>query len=119
MMTRFILDVRNVKTQDAYDTLCKKIEEFDLFKYVFDESCYFENYKEAYFSDWEPQAWRNCDSQMIILSENFPEMTFELTCEQDGTFWREYYKDGDCEQCFGEIIFERPRRIKWEELVPF
>ena len=118
-MTNFTLEVRNVKTRDRYDKLCEAVKEFDLYKYVFDESCYFENSKGAYFSPYEPQSWNNSDGQMIILSEKFPEMIFELTCEQNGTFWREYYKDGEFEICYGEIIFERPRKIKWEELAPF
>ena len=118
-LTAFTLEVRNVKTQDKYDKLCKAIKEFDLYKYVFDESSYFEVSKGAYFSSYEPQMWNSCTGQMIILSEKFPEMTFELTCEQMGNFCREYYKDGNWEQCFGEVIFEKPRTIKWEELAPF
>ena len=118
-MTNFSLEVRNVKNQNKYDKLCEAIKEFDLYKYVFDESCYSESSKEAYFSSYEPQTWNSCTGHMIILSEKFPEMIFELTCEQNGTFWREYYKDGEFEICYGEIIFERPRKFKWEELAPF
>ena len=52
---------------------------------------------------------------MIILSEAFPKLTFELTCQEMETFWREYYKDGDYEECVGEVIFEHPRRINVKE----
>ena len=56
---------------------------------------------------------------MTIISEKYPNMIFELTCQEEDTFWREYYQDGQKEICFGEVIFEKPRKLDWDKLLVF
>ena len=118
-MTSYTLAVRGVKNLSEYQDLSESTEEFDLQKYVFDTGAYYEKEHEAIFSSWEPQEWRSHDSHMTIISEKYPNMIFELTCQEEDTFWREYYQDGQKETCFGEVIFEKPRKLDWDKLLVF
>lgn len=118
-MTSFSLRVRNVKNRDQFSALFESIEELDLNRYVFDTGAYYNDQKEAIFKCWEAQEWKSYNEQMIILSEKYPKLTFELTCQNEDAFWRIYYKDGINEQCNGEVLFERPIKIEWEALSAF
>ena len=118
-MRNYSLVVRNVRCHSQYLLLSSAIEEFDLEKYVFDTGAYFSKENEAIFSTWEEQNWTNYHSQMIILSERFPKMTFELTVQDGDCFSRTYYKDGTFEVCIGEVIYERPKEIEWDKLLTF
>jgi len=114
-MINYSLTVQNVKNQGKFDSLFSTIKEFDLYRYVFDEGTYFEKEKEAVFKSWEAQGWERHKGTMIIISEKYPEMIFELTCHDEDNFWRLYLKDGATEFCLGEVIFERPRKFAWSE----
>ncbi len=118
-MTNYSLVVRNVKNLEDFESLDAALEEFDLYRYVFDTGAYYHKEKEAIFSCWEAQEWQKYDGQMIVLSEKFPKMTFELTCQCGDSFWRVYYKDGAKEQCSGDVVFEKPRKIAWDALLAF
>lgn len=118
-MRNYSLVVRNVKTLEEFQALSDTLDEFDLKRYVFDSGGYYQKDKEAIFNCWEAQEWKMHHGQMIILSEKYPKMTFELTCQQEDAFVRIYYKDGDAETCYGEVIFEKPRKIKWDTLLAF
>ena len=118
-MTNYSLVVRNVKNMEQYELLSSAIEEFDLEKYVFDTGAYFSKEKEAIFSTWEEQSWPSHHGQMIIISEKFPKMTFELTMQEGDCFSKTYYKDGSFENCIGEVIFEQPKKIEWDKLLAF
>ena len=118
-MINYSLAVRNVKNLDQYQLLSDALEELDLERYVFDDGAFFSKEKEAIFSTWEEQNWSNHHSQMIILSEKFPKMTFELTMQERDCFNRIYYKDGSFENCIGEVLFERPKKIEWDALLAF
>ena len=112
-MTNFSLEVQNVKSEKEFKELFETLNEFDLYRYVFDTGSYYKNDKEAVFKSWEEQKWEHYEGQMIIISEKFPNMTFELTCRDCERFWRIYFKDGITELCIGDVIFERPNQIKW------
>lgn len=115
----YSLTVRNVKNHDKFEDLYAALSEFDLVRYVFDTGAYFKKEKEAIFTSWEEQEWKSHDGQMIILSEKFPEMTFELTTQLADAFWKTYYKDGMTETCIGDIVYEAPKKIKWDTLLAF
>jgi len=118
-MKNYSLVVRNVKNLEEFQKLSDSIEELDLYRYVFDTGAYYKKEKEAIFCCWEQQEWRNYEGQMIILSEKYPKMTFELTCEEQQTFWRIYFKDGTTETCIGSVVFEKPKKIEWDSLSVF
>lgn len=118
-MNNFSLVVRNIKNLNEFQKLSDSVKELDLERYVFDVGAYYSKEKEAIFSCWESQEWREYNGQMIVLSEKHPKMTFELTIQHEDTFWRIYYKDGSTETCNGEVIFEQPVKIKWDELLAF
>ena len=118
-MTDFSLVVRNVKDFEEFEKLNKVLDQEDLFRYVFDEGKYYKKEKEAIYDSWEEQKWLYYEGEMIIVSEKFPDMTFELTCQDKERFWRVYFKDGQTELCIGEITFEKPKQIVWDQLLTF
>ena len=118
-MMNYSLVVRNVRNLEQFHKLDESLEEFDLYRYVFDTGAYYQKEKEAIFSTWEEQEWENYNGQMIILSEKYPKMTFELTVQIQDTFRKIYYKDGATEICIGEVIFEKPKKIEWDALLAF
>lgn len=91
----------------------------DLLRYVFGEGEYYKKEKEAVFKTWEQQEWRRCNREMIVLSEHLKELTFELTCREEDKDWRMYYSAGDSEICIGDTVYEKPTRIKWDDLCKF
>lgn len=118
-MTNYSLVVRNIEDYNEFQKLTDGLKEFDLCHYVFGDGEYFIKEKEAIFCAWEEQKWNSYNGQMIILSEKYPKMTFELTCNEGLDFWRVYYKDGKAETCVGDVVFERPQNIVWDALLAF
>lgn len=118
-MINYSLVVRNVENAGQFESLSAALEEFDLERYVFDTGAYFSKEKEAIFSTWEEQNWLEHHGLMIIISEKFPKMTFELTMQENDCFDKYYYKDGEFERCMGEVIYERPKKIEWDALLAF
>lgn len=114
-MTSFSLRVQNIKNLDKFLCLQQTLSEYDLICYVFNDGVYDKDEHEAQYNLWEEQKWHNGNGVMIKISELFPEMIFELTCNNKGNFWRIYYKDGETETCSGDVVFERPRKIKWND----
>lgn len=115
----FSLTIRNIRNLKEYNKLLSSINKFDLINYVFDDGKYEPENHQAVFSSWDEQKWERHYGQMIILSEEHPTMTFELTCQDGIMFWKEYYKDGTEENCSGDVVFEVPKKIKWDSLVNF
>ena len=118
-MKNYSLAVRGVENVDEFQRLSDSIDEFDLTRYVFDTGAFFQKEHEAIFSTWEAQEWCSHEGQMLILSEKYPKLTFELTCQEEDNFWRVYYKDGQTEECVGCVVFEQPKNIQWDSLLAF
>lgn len=119
--TLYSMEVRKIKNKSQYDKLVKYLQKNDLIGYAFDKCTYIDVTKEAVFSAYDWVNWNTRPIIMIMMSEKFPEMTFEITGygESYGDVWKEYYHDGEVECCRGEIIYEQPRKIQWNELVTF
>lgn len=121
-MVSYSLVVRNVKDFKEYVKLSDTLKEFDLIHYVFEDGAYYKEAKEAVFKCYEEQMWSRNEGQMIIISEKYPRMTFELTCyaaDSSMNAYKMYFKDGQKEFCTGDIVFEAPRQIAWDSLVAF
>lgn len=119
--TDYSLDVREIKDQNQFDDLVMELKKLDLVRSVFDEGRYNSDRHDAYFSCYEEAKWYNHAKDMLHISEKFPNMYFELegNGEEFGDFWREYWHDGECEACRGEIVYEQPKKIPWQELGAF
>jgi len=117
-MMNYSLVVRNVKSIEEYQHLHRILEAMDLINYVFEKGEYYPS-KEAVFNSCEEQNWNSFLGDMINISELFSEMVFELTIQAGKTFSRMYFKDGVSETCYGEVIYEAPKKIEWNSLVVF
>jgi len=111
-MRNYTLIVHDVKDKDQSEMLSATLKEMDLIYYVFDDVAYFAGNHEALFDSWEEQSWDSFNGQMIILSEKFSKMVFELTVQTYDRFMKIYYKNGESETCIGEVIYETPKKIK-------
>ena len=121
-MINYSLCVRNVKNFKEYVDLSDTLKEYDLINYVFEDGFYCESAKEAVFKCWEEQMWSRSKGQMIIISEKYPHMVFELTCtvaDEQYNSYKLYFKDGQDECCPGDIIYAAPVKIPWDSLIDF
>lgn len=121
-MINYSLCVRNVKNFKEYVDLSDTLKEYDLINYVFEDGFYCESAKEAVYKCWEEQMWSRSKGQMIIISEKYPHMVFELTCtvaDEHCNSYKLYFKDGQDECCPGDIIYAAPVKIPWDSLIDF
>lgn len=59
--------------------------------------------------------WYDHDKDMIEISKQFPDYTFQLHGDGEETddFWFSYYKNGEYEYCPAVLKYEEPTRILW------
>lgn len=119
--TWYTLSVKKIENIDRFKLLEKELEDRDLIKYAFLGGVYHENEHEAVFYSYDSVKWYDHPTDMVHVAEKFPEMYFMLegNGEEFGDFWREYYHDMDVEYCRGDIVFEQPKKIQWNELMKF
>ena len=108
-MRKFSLVVHNVENQKRFEELTAAAEEMDLIHYVFDDGVYYEKDQEALFASWDEMNWSSSDGCMILWSEAYPDLLFELTVQDGDIFRKIYFKDGMTEVCVGEVVYESPR----------
>ena len=119
--TQYALTARCLENKSQYKELVEELEKRDLVRYAFDDGIYSDrhNYKEAKFYPYEAVGWGDHAKDMVMLSEKFSNVYFELSGDGEdfGDFWKEYYHDGECEFCRGEIVYEQPRKVQWDKLL--
>ena len=114
--TFYSLSVKNADA-DSYAKLTNRLIEKELVGNVFDHPCPYRQNQNVIFTSYEERKWYDCKEDMIKISEEFPQLVFEL--EGDGEdkedYWRAYFHNGDCEECSGNIVYEKPMHIPWDE----
>ena len=114
--TKYSLEIHGISDKSKFFTVKKKLKNKDLIRYVFDEGNYFDNKNTAEFLCYDSQLWKNSGSDMTDVSNEFPEMTFRLSCfNENGEQWKEYYKAGKHETCYGTVVYSSPETIAWNE----
>ena len=119
--TKFELTVRNIESLRQFEELTEILEDRELLLYAFNPGVYYLDDKEASFATYDEVEWKDYPAEMVMISEKFPRMYFELEgCGQDvGDFWKAYFHDGECEMCRGEIVYEQPKKMQWDKLLSF
>lgn len=117
--TDYKLIVRKIKDKEQFMSLDDEIHKRDLIGYAFDSGSYDECHHEACYYPFEGVTWYEHAKDMVHIAEKFPNMFFELegTGEDFGDFWKEYYHDMDIEYCRGDIVYEEPKRVQWNDLI--
>ena len=117
--TKHSLTALNVRDEEQFNEITEEMKKRDLIGYAFVHGCYAGH--EAFFDPYDFVKWYNHRSDMIAIAEKFPNVYFELEGwgEDHGDFWREYYHDMESESCYGEVVFERPRKIQWDKAMVF
>ena len=115
--TDHTLTVRNVENNDAFINLQNALKQKEIINYALDDGIYYENIKEACFFCADSVKWYDHEKDMSYIAEQFPEMYFLLdgVGEEFGDLWHEYYHGSEYEFCRGEIVYEKPTKIKWPE----
>ena len=119
--TEHTLTARCIKNKDQFEQLCQELKRRDLIGYASETGLYAEKSREAIFYPYDSAKWYDHSVDMLHIAEKFPNMYFELegSGEDFGDFWREYYHDMDIECCRGDVIFEQPKKIQWNQLIKF
>ena len=96
--TKFEMDFKGNATEEEIIAALKEINP-DYFNYDVDNL-------DTLFE--EEMKWYDATSDMIKLSERFPDALFELSGkgEEYDDIWREYYHNGACQHCQGRIVFD-------------
>ena len=117
--TDYTLTVRKVKNEKAFESLKAVLRKYDIINYALDEGEFEQEHNEAVFYPFEETTWYRHSEDMVMISERFPKMYFELSGigEAAGDYWKEYYHDGDIEMCRGEVVYEQPKKVQWQDLI--
>ena len=121
LYTDYSLVVRGIKNEKKFEELQEELENKELILYAFQNGAYDVKNHEAYFPSYEDTTWRDHSKTMVMISEKFPKMTFELECVGNNytRFWKEYYHDGVVETCDGDVVYAQPKRVQWNDLIQF
>ena len=119
--TYYNLNVRGIKSFEEFaelktSMLGKKDNIRQIIGYALDEG-YYNNNGEASFAGNDCVKWYDHDEDMIALSKQFPDMTFQLNGdgENQGDLWETYYKNGESEDCRADCSIPDPVRIQWDK----
>ncbi len=115
--TEYCLSVKNVKSGEEFKLLADILKERDLILYAFDRGEYLASAQMAKFFPYESVKWYSYEYDMTEISKlpEFSEMVFELygVGEDPTDQWKTYYKNGKSEECPADIIFPKPKTIRW------
>ena len=119
--TYYSMQAHHIKTREEYEAIIQALKDNGLYAFdnnggIFDESDY-DDAGEAYFNAYDECKWYDHTYDMMKISKMFPEVTFCLSGdgEERDDMWREYFHNGEVEECHAQIIFPSPTRIEWEE----
>ena len=114
--TDYSLTVKNIKDQEEFDSLVNTLKEHEIIEYALDNGWF--NSHVAEFSTYDAVKWYDSEKDMMEISKLYPGMYFMLegSGEEFGDLWREYFKNGITEHCNGNIVFEKPQIIPWEDI---
>ena len=117
--TQHTLTARRLRNEDQFNELQKELNNRELIHYALNDGDYNDRYKEAEFPCYDEAKWYEHSKDMVMISERFPNVYFELygEGEEHGDYWKEYYHDGECEFCRGEIVYEQPKKVQWNDLL--
>ena len=71
--------------------------------------------QEICFAGEDCVKWYEHRTDMVEISEQFPDCVFNLSGEGEdqGDVWNEYYLNGDVEECMMECHMPEPMEIPW------
>lgn len=57
---------------------------------------------------WDEAKWYEHEDEMRAISKLYPEVVFKLKGEDEDSedIWIKYFKNGKCQECHAEIVFE-------------
>lgn len=120
--TWFSMQARNIKSKEEYESIVQTLKDKEIYERedtcgVFCESKYYENEHEANFSVYDECKWYDHEYDMMQVSKMFPDVIFRLSGdgEEREDMWREYFHNGEVEECRAQVIFPKPVEIEWEE----
>lgn len=117
--TAYKLTVRKLKSKEQFVELSNFLKEKEIIGYALCDGSYDPDHREAVFYPFEQVTWYKHAEDMVMIAESFSKLYFELegVGEDIGDFWKEYYHDMDIEYCRGEVVYEQPKKVAWQELV--
>lgn len=51
--------------------------------------------------------WYDCEEDMLVVSESFPEVLIEVTGEgeESGDLWKAYFQNGKYQKCVAKLVY--------------
>ena len=120
--TYYSMEARNIKDRNQFESMIEELKHDHIYDSeenyaVFCRSTYYDNSHNGYFEADDETKWYEHTYDMVKFSKKFPDVTFCLSGEGEerDDIWREYYHNGEAEECRAQIIFEKPQAIEWED----
>lgn len=115
--TSYCMDAHNVRDKTQFDAIVKVLKDLAVWGDALHCGEYCDEKHSANFSCYDEAKWSCHEEDMLFISRIFPEVTFMLCGYGDDRedMWHAYYKNGDCETVYAEIVWHEPETIAWEE----
>lgn len=124
--TSYSLQVRSPNmSREMADEIEAALKAANVIGYALGHCCYSENQADitrsaAYFDSRDYVKWYEHEEVMTEISQKFPSATFLLEGqgEEHDDQWEKYFLNGETEECYPEITWPKPMRIKWPPEYP-
>ena len=113
--TTYTMIAKGAVSEDVTKQIDKALEEKGIIGYILDRGYYYDKEKFISWDCADMAKWYDHEEDMCAISLLFPDVTFQLSGEGEnqGDLWEEYYHNGECERCSADIVFPKPKWIKW------
>ena len=111
--TYYSMSAQNIKSYEEYKSILEVVGHFEIFY----KSDYDDNIHEAEFYTYDECKWYDHTADMKNISRLFPNVVFKLHGEGEDRddIWDAYYQNGFIEVCPAEIVYPKPKTIKWND----
>jgi hypothetical protein len=120
--TYYSMEAQHINDREQYNSIIDEMKKHELFSYednagVFDSGTYHAESNTAFFEAYDDCKWYDHAKDMREFSKLFPNVTFRLhgEGEERDDMWYEYFHNGDYEDCYVHITYDKPVVIHWEE----
>lgn len=103
--TSYTLFAHNVSDSDVAEKILESLDDHGIIGYALENDWYFEN-GDVHYSTCGGCTWYDHEEDMRAISEEFPDIHFELHGEGDlnADIWTQHFLGGRSQLCEAEII---------------
>ena len=115
--TSYNLEVKHVNTIEEHNKIVDALNEKGVWGDALREGDWNAEKKRSSFWNYDVAKWYDNKTDMMKISEEFPDAVFRLSGEgeESDDRWYALFKNGMAEVVCAQLTWPEPQRIKWEE----